>query len=116
MVIVIEEVQGFARSRPDELTPHGLQLGGGGLQNFRCGVKRNMIAGPGTFNRCTDQHDPYSRKPDECLEVPVFIFTPERVGAEEIMEQRSRPGRVSYNDAMWLIASSMRHLGGHAAL
>ena len=79
-------------------------------------MKRNMIAGPGTFNRCADQYDPYSRKPDECLEVPVFIFTPERVGAEEIMEQRSRPGRVSYNDAMWLIASSMRHLGGHAAL
>lgn len=52
-----------------------------------------------TLNGFADQHDPYTCKSDECLDVPIFVFTPDRVGAEELMKPRRRPGRVAYQES-----------------
>lgn len=94
VIIVIEEIQSPVGTRPYELAPHRLELGGGSSENFRCDAKGNMVPGPDTLSGCAHQHNPSACEPEECFQMPVFVLALNRTGAEEVMKQRSRPGRV----------------------
>src|SRR5262249_37133189 len=66
VVIVIEEVQRTVGARPDELASHRLKFGGGRFEALRRGAKRNVVPGPGAFDRRTHQHQPETSQSDEC--------------------------------------------------
>lgn len=96
VIIVIGEGQRPIATSPDKLADHGLEFGGGSRENFRCGVKSNLVSGPDTLNGCANQHNPGAWQSDECLEMSLFVLTLNRSGVEEVTKQHGCPGGVLY--------------------
>src|SRR6185437_1155835 len=96
VIIVIEEVQSPVGTSPYEIAPHRLKLCDGSLENFRCGLKGNMVPGPGALNGRANQHNPGACQSDERFDMTVFVLALDRSGAEEVVKERGRPGRVLY--------------------
>src|SRR5262249_54343585 len=96
VVVVVEEVQRPIGARPYELAPHRLKFGDGSLEDLRRRAKGNVITGPGTLNGRANQHHPYPSQSDEGFAMALRVLALSHTGAEEVMKQSSRPGRVAY--------------------
>lgn len=82
VVIVSEEVQGPIGTGPYELAPHRLKFSDGCFQDFRCGVKGDMVACPGTLNGRANQHNPCASQSDEGFQMSLIVLALNRSRAE----------------------------------
>ena len=108
MVIVIEEVQRPIGTRPYELAPHRLKFGDGGLDDFRCGVKGNVVPTSGTLNGRGNEDNPNASQSDECFAMTLIVLALNLSGPEKVMKQRSAAG-VSIA-TVWVLFSPLRVL------